>query len=296
MALTLYPVPGKEKSKLICNAFAAGAPKHATGAVFFGTEGVMQAFQRAKQGTWWYIDNAYTDPQRQLYFRVTKNALQVDPLLPPPDGIYDNRRTGLREWWEAGTKTSGIILPGQCENQFGHYPDLPQRQLRDSDGRRFARLGITVKDWRHKPDGKIIVIPQSDDFMKSTLGRKGAWLRETVDKLNAWGYGPRIRVRPWLRDKKTAYVELHKDLDDAALVVTWSSASAITALYEGIPAISESGAAHALTGPLTQEQVAQPLMPSLEDRTRFLQILADNQMTLEEMRNGTAWRWLESNQ
>ena len=247
MPLTLYPVPGKAKSKLICNAFAAGAPRHATGAVFFGTEGVMQAFQRAKQGTWWYIDNAYTDPQRQLYFRVTKNALQVDP-------------TGKR-----------------------------------STGERFAKLGIAVKDWRHKPDGKILVIPQSDDFMKSTLGRKGDWLRETVDKLNPWGYGSRIRVRPWQRNKAQAYVELHKDLDDAALVVTWSSASAITALYEGIPAISESGAAHALTGPLTQEHVAQPLMPSLEERTRFLEILADNQFTLEEFKNGAAWRWLENN-
>ena len=113
----------------------------------------MQAFQRAKQGAWWYVDNAYTDPQRQLYFRVAKNALQVDP-------------TG---------KTSA--------------------------GERFTKLGITVKDWRHKPDGKILVIPQSDDFMKSTLGRKGDWLRETVDKLNAWGYGPRVRDAPWLRDK-----------------------------------------------------------------------------------------------
>ncbi len=248
MALTLYPVPGKEKSKLICNAFAAGAPRHATGAVFFGTEGVMQAFRRAQQGTWWYVDNSYFDPHRGTYFRVTKNALQVDP---------------------AG---------------------------KTSDGARFARLGITVKDWRHKPDGRILVIPQSDDFMKSTLGRKGDWLRETVEKLNAWGYGPRVRVRPWLRDKKAAYVELHRDLDDAALVVTWSSASAITALYEGIPAISESGAAHALTGPLTQERIAQPLMPDLVERTRFLEILADAQFTLEEMRNGVAWRWLESNQ
>ena len=79
MALTLYPVPGKEKSKLICNAFAAGAPRHATGAVFFGTEGVMQAFRRAQQGTWFYIDNSYFDPHRGIYFRATKNALQVDP-------------------------------------------------------------------------------------------------------------------------------------------------------------------------------------------------------------------------
>lgn len=263
MTLTLYPVPGKEKSKLICNAFAAGAPKHATGAVFFGTEGVMSAFQRAKQGTFWYVDNSYFDPHRGIYFRVTKNALQVDV-----------RR--------AVTEVSATLTPSS--------------DMKPSDGTRFARLGITVKAWRHKPDGKILVIPQSDDFMKSTLGRKGDWLRETVEKLNAWGYGPRVRVRPWLRDKKMAYVELHRDLDDAALVVTWSSASAITALYEGIPAISESGAAHALTGPLTSERVAQPLMPSLVERTRFLQILADNQFTLEEFKNGVAWRWLESNQ
>lgn len=281
MSLTLYPVPGKAKSKLICAAFAAGAPKHATGAVFFGTEGVMSAFQRAKQGTWWYIDNAYTDPQRQQYFRVTKNALQVDPLRP-----RDQRCGGCEQW-------TGQQAPGACATCGRSASEIQLARLRYSDGTRFARLGITVKDWRDKPNGRILVIPQSDDFMKSTLGRKGDWLRETVDKLNAWGYGPRIRVRPWLRDKKTAYVELHRDLDDAALVVTWSSASAITALYEGIPAISESGSAHALTGPLTQERLAQPLRPSIAERTRFLEILADNQFTLDEFRDGTAWRWLQ---
>lgn len=262
MALTLYPVPGKAKSKLICHAFATGAPANATGEVFFGTEGLMVSWQRAQKrvaaggAPFFYCDNAYTDPQRQLYFRVTKNALQVD------------------------------VMQSEVCDPFTGF-------LRYSDGSRFARLGITVKDWRDKPDGRILVIPQSDDFMKSTLGRKGDWLRETVDKLNAWGYGSRIRVRPWQRDKKTAYVELHRDLNDAALVVTWSSASAITALYEGIPAISESGSAHALTGPLTQERVAQPMRPSIAERTRFLEILADNQFTLDEFRDGTAWRWLE---
>jgi hypothetical protein len=155
VTLTCYPVPGKEKSRVICRAFEAGAPKSATGAVFFGTEGVMSAFQRAKSGTWYYVDNAYTDPQRGQYFRVTKNALQVDPLVRRDIG--------------------GYLLP--------------------STGERFARLGITVRDWRDKRGGRILVIPQSDDFMKSTLGRKGDWLGETVAKLNAWGFGPRIRVR-----------------------------------------------------------------------------------------------------
>lgn len=259
MGLSIYPVPGKEKSKVICAAFAAGAPKHATGAVFFGTEGVMSAFQRAKSGTWWYIDNAYTDPQRGQYFRVTKNALQVNPIAP------------------------------------GWTP-LESFLLRPSTGERFARLGITVKEWRDNSNGQILVIPQSDDFMKSTLGRKGDWLGETVAKLNAWGFGPRIRVRPWQRDKTKAYVDLHKDLDNAAVVVTWSSASAITALYEGIPAISESGSVNWLTGALTEESVRLPMRPSVAERQRFLEVLADNQFTLDEFRNGTAWRWLERSQ
>ena len=264
MGLSIYPVPGKEKSKVICAAFAHGAPKHATGSVFFGTEGVMSAFQRAKSGTWWYIDNAYTDPQRGQYFRVTKNALQVDP----------------RRYWSEDDRPAL----------------LPTSDMRPSTGERFARLGIKVKDWRDNPNGRILVIPQSDDFMKSTLGRKGDWLKETVDKLNAWGFGPRIRVRPWLRDKKQAYIELHKDLDGAALVVTWSSASAITALYEGIPAISESGSAYALTGGLLEQAVREPRRPSLAERQRFLEVLADNQFTLDEFRDGTAWRWLERSQ
>lgn len=253
MALTCYPVPHKEKSRLICRAFENGAPKKATGSVFFGTEGVMSAYQRAivraKEGRepFWYIDNAYTDAHRGLYFRVTKNALQVDPR---------------------GKK---------------------------STGERFAQQKLVVKPAREiDPQGMVLVIPQSDDFMKSTLGRKGNWTAETVLRLAEFGVpAHQIRVRPWLRDKKTAYVELHQELPSARAVVTWSSASAITALLGGVPAISESGSAHALTGPLTAESVLQPKLPDLVDRATFACVLADNQFTLDEFRDGTAWRWLE---
>ena len=85
MALTCYPVPHKEKSRVICRAFEFGAPAKAKGSVFFGTEGQMTAYQRAlvraKEGRepFWYIDNAYTDAHRGQYFRVTKNALQIEP-------------------------------------------------------------------------------------------------------------------------------------------------------------------------------------------------------------------------
>lgn len=272
MGLISYPVPGKEKSRLICRAFEAGAPKHATGSVFFGTEGVMDAFQRAKSGTWWYIDNAYFDRCRGTYFRVTKNALQVNPWIP-----IERMDIVAQESLEAGKPSRHELM-------------------RPSTGERFRKLGIVIKPWRDNPAGKIIVCPQSDSFMKSTLGRPGNWTLDTQLKLRGWGYGPeRWLVRPWERNKTLAYQTLHEQLRGAALVVTWSSASAITALLEGVPAISESGAAHALTGGLSAQHVLNPRRPSIEERTRFCAVLADNQFTLDEFRDGTAWRWLERN-
>lgn len=242
--LTCYPVPWKQKSRLICRAFEAGAPRSAKGAVFFGTEGVMDAFQKAKAtGTWWYVDNSYFDKHRGIYFRVTKNALQVDP------------------------------------------------RGKTSTGERFARLKIDVKPWREHLGTDILVCPQSDNFMKSTLGYKHDWAAETLDILKGYGAEHPIRVRPWNRDKIKANVALHEELPKLRLLISHSSSASITALLEGVPTISMAGAAHAFTGPLTAETLAHPSRP--DGRLEFAHVLADNQFTLEEFRNGTAWKWLE---
>jgi hypothetical protein len=133
-------------------------------------------------------------------------------------------------------------------------------------------------------------VPQSDAFMKSTIGRPTDWAADTLIKLRSWGV-QHLRVRAWNRDKVKAGLALLDDLKNLRLLITYSSASAITAMLEGVPAISETGAAHLLTGPLAHEAVVDP--PRSEDRLRFAQVLADNQFTLEECRNGRAWEWLE---
>lgn len=248
MALTCYSVPGKDKSKTICRAFEYGAPKSAKGAVFFGTEGVMHAFQAAKrEGHWWYIDNSYFDKHRGTYFRVTKNALQVDP------------------------------------------------RGRTSTGERFAKLNVKIHPWRETLGDTVLVCPQSDNFMKSTLGREGDWARDTVEQLQAWGIPGPIQVRPWNRDKVKANETLHQMLPRVRLLISHSSSASITAMLEGVPSLStgETAAAYHLTGPMTQEAVFNPPRPSTEERLRFCQILADSMFTLEEFRDGTAWRWLE---
>lgn len=244
--LTLYPVPGKAKSDMICRAFAAGAPRNADGAVFFGTEGQMSAFKHAKASgrPWYYIDNSYFDKHRGTYFRVTKNALQVDP------------------------------------------------RGKTSDGSRFARLGVEIKPWREGWRGTILLCPQSDDFMKSTLGMNYDWVGDVSRRLAAFG-AVGIMVRPWNRDKAKANEVLHEALSTVRLLISHSSSASITAMLEGVSTISEAGAAHTLTGPLTKESLDNPPRP--EGRLEFAQVLADNQFTLDEFRNGTAWKWLASN-
>lgn len=76
--LKAYPVAGKKKSAEICEAFVAGAPADAVGSVFYGVDASNdEAWRDAKHnGPWWYIDNAYFDSTRQMYFRVTKSRLQ----------------------------------------------------------------------------------------------------------------------------------------------------------------------------------------------------------------------------
>jgi hypothetical protein len=246
MALTLYPVAGKLKSVVICEAFAAGAPKSAEGDVFFGVnDSNVAAYRRArKEGRdWYYVDNAYIDKWRGTYFRATKNALQVN--------------------------TQGKV----------------------SDGKRFAALGVPVKPWREVMGREILLCPQSDSFMRTaTVGYRGSWTDNTLTLLEGFQCRLPIRVRHWNPDKVKVSVALLDELPKLHLLVTYSSASAITALLEGVPAISQAGAAHQLTGDLTRESVENPPRP--EGREQFANVLADNQFTLEEFKRGVAWRHL----
>ena len=80
MGLIAHPVAGKQKAIDICEAFIAGAPKTATGHVFYGVDqSNADAWHGAKgRGEpWYYIDNAYFDCVRGKQYRVTKNAIQL---------------------------------------------------------------------------------------------------------------------------------------------------------------------------------------------------------------------------
>lgn len=242
-----YPVPGKEKARIICQAFIDGAPHDAEGDVFFGVNhGNHAAYLRAKAlgRPWFYVDNAYFDRCRGVYFRVTRNALQCNGADP-------------------------------------------------SDGKRFEHLGISIKPWRvdSKPTNTLLVCEQNANFMAAAVGYKGGWLTNTLSALRGLGLPHPIKVRPWNPDKAKLAIALLDQLPTTHMVITHSSASAITAMLEGVPAISQSGAAAVLTGKsMTFADISLPRHPS--GREQFAATLADNQFTLDEIRRGMAWQWL----
>lgn len=118
-----FPVANKKKSADTCQAFLKGAPKDASGSVFYGVDDSnMDAWLSSKEN-FWYIDNSYTDPQRGTHFRVTHNALQHSGR-----GISDGSRfralgIEIKPWRRSGTH---IVLCPQSQSFMrlvGYYGD-----------------------------------------------------------------------------------------------------------------------------------------------------------------------------
>ena len=159
-----------------------------------------------------------------------------------------------------------------------------------SDGKRFRSMGVEIKPWRETLGDTLLLCEQNDNFMATAVGYKGNWRRNTLATLMMLKPPYKVRLRPWNPDKKQNAITLLHELPGLRAVITHSSGSAITALLEGTPAISESGAARLLTGPLTRENLLHWTRPS--NREQFAWALADNMWTLDEIRNGEAWAWL----
>lgn len=243
MALTAHPIPGKVKSVDLCNAFIAGAPKDATGHVFFGIKDENLAAWRAvlkAREDFYFIDNSYFDVVRggsriddQVQFRVTKNAVQL-----PAERVRAAKTTGDR----------------------------------------FENLGLKLAPWSGMDErsGFILVIEQSPLFMRTTANYP-TWMQETMNELSREPWP--VKVRPWNPDKVKIQRTLPEDLAGARLVVTHSSAAAITGALLGVPfRVSPMSAIHGM----------QP-----EERYHFFRVLADGQFTIREMRDGLAWRMVQ---
>lgn len=154
----------------------------------------------------------------------------------------------------------------------------------DAGPERFKVFNRPVQPWR-KDGQHILICPNSPTYFGLFGMNVYEWAKQVCDVIAAHSRRP-VRVR-WKGDS----TPIESDLEKCWAVVTFSSAAALDALIAGVPVfvLAEFAAAYRF-GLLDVSQIESPAMP--DGREPFLWNLAANQWTLDEIREGEAWRAL----
>lgn len=152
-----------------------------------------------------------------------------------------------------------------------------------SYGWRYARLGINAKPWR--ADGKHIIFCPPSEVWCGIIGiDREAFIADALYKIKI------NTSRKIITRAKGSQRALALDLTDAWCLVTYSSNAAVEAAISGIPVICLGRcAASAISGAINEIE-----SPPTPDRANWLGVIADNQFTLAEMRDGTCWRQIRA--
>lgn len=257
---------------MVCKAFARGAKAPIVspapllpGDVFmYGClRGLIPTYYGAirEKRALYFADNGYMKPGKDErgHFRITKNALQ-----------------------HTGT---------------GEFP------ISESDAkRRFKNLGIEIKPWRKR--GRHVLVCPPLRLSGAVWGYDAdAWLANTLAELRkhtdrelrvraklTWNDNKSSNTSGYRGRPKTNLVPMADDLKDAWALVTFNSNSATEALLAGIPVFCTEPCASYAMGTPDLSLIETPRMDA--DRGRWAAMLACNQFTLGEMRDGTAWKMI----
>lgn len=250
MTVVGYPTPGKAKARQILEAFCGGA----------GGRVVDELPRRLEDGA-------------AAFFGVT-------PATKP---LWEQAKREGRAWY--------YLDNAYFHEARGSYFRATKNRLQHdgrglSDGQRFAALDLEILPWR-KGGRHVVLAPQSDEFMQVCAAYAGRWTDDALGAL--YGKTEReLRVLAWNRDKTQWYADLAPNLVNCWCLVTYSSASAISALLAGVPAICT--AEDCVVAPWCRADLrAIESPPRPEGREAIAAMVADQQWTLDEMRSGLAW-------
>lgn len=154
---------------------------------------------------------------------------------------------------------------------------------------RFGRLALGIQPWR-KGGRHVLVIEQSEHFMREVADWPLAEWRLSVRRALGENTDRPIVVRHWSRDKLERARTLHDDLRNAWALVTHASAAANEALVAGVPVFITGACAAAAMGLADLSEIERPRRP--DNRMDWAAALAGQQWSVDEFRDGTAWRSL----
>ena len=206
---------------------------------------------------------------------------------------------------------NGYFLPGKKEN--GHYRITKNALQHDGGGEyprskvetltRWRQLGIKIKPWR-KNGNQIVVCPPGRLFGATFGFDADEWLRVTLKTLRKYTDRPLVvRAKMSWSDVKPLYSmfvtdnttralpgSLAADIEGAWALVTKSSNSAVEAAIAGVPVFCTDSCGASAVGLSDLREIESPRMDG--NREKWAAILASNQWSLKEIREGLAWKML----
>lgn len=222
------------------------------------------------------------------YFNSTNKhvAIGYGILRGTGDIFHHNTNQGM-DYYEVDR---GYINPGHFDGYYRISKNGMQAKYIDKDlsSDRLDKLKFKRENW-YNPKGKIIVCPPSDYVENYYSVDADKWLHNVQNILKQSEHKYKIRL-------KSDTTALDHDLQDAKCIITFNSNIAIDAIIKGIPTFTST---HSILhgwnpGLLThiQENTLEEVSDSQVDK--LLRFISYNQFTLEEIRNGTAWRLLHA--
>jgi len=154
---------------------------------------------------------------------------------------------------------------------------------------RLNKLGVQIRPRQH--GRKILICRQSAAFYALHGINRDDWVRSVIQTIRQHTDRP-IEIRDKMLGDMTEML-FARALQDVHAVVVYTSVAGVQAAVNGVPCFATEKCASLVFGSNDLSEIENPKLP--DNREELAASLANNQWTIEEIRNGLAWRMLNEN-
>jgi len=226
-----------------------------------GSNNLQEIAQVNEKGEeWWFIDVGYITEQITRY---------------PTPSITDYDKTYFR------------IIKGKIHTTMGDPGD-------GSRHKKLLQQGIDAefKGWNTGECKHILLTPSSQTvtFSPNNMSQED-WIKECSEQIKCYTNRPIIMRNKPRPNNEWWGTDIKDDLKDCHALVTNMSLSAVDAVLNKVPVVThQNNVCYYVSGRL--EDINERRMPAREDMTMWLRGVANNQFTLQEIEDGTAYKVL----
>jgi hypothetical protein len=216
-----------------------------------------------KKEEWWFVDVGY----------LTKQIVRY-----PEPKIVDKDNTYFR-----------IVKEALHTNVHNYNDPSRLRYLQEND------IVGEFPGWNEKGD-HILICPSSETVTRSlTKMSVKNWTKKVIDDLKEVTDRPvKVRMKPRPKNKFWG-TDIDDDLENCHACITSLSLSAIDSVMKGVPIITYNAHAGSSLSAKSLQHIEKLNKPSDKIVNDWLASLANNQFTLDEIGNGTAYEVLKKN-